>query len=146
MHIHTETDIAAPPSKVWAILTDLAAYARWNPLLSKARGIPAVGETIRFELSLGGPVKMPTSAEVLVADENRELRWIGPAAPRVLRKVVSGEHYFVLDGSRPGHTHLAHGEEFRGLVVPSRGGVLRNVLTPRYEALTAAIKARAELS
>jgi len=145
MHIHTETDIAAPPSRVWAILTDLAAYSSWNPLLSKARGVAAVGETLRFEIALGGRVKMPASVEVLVADEDRELRWIGPA-PRALRRVVSGEHYFVLDGSRPGHTHLAHGEEFRGLVVPARGGKLRDVLTQRYEALTAAIKARAELS
>jgi hypothetical protein len=144
MHIHTETDIAASADRVWAVLTDLAAYAAWNPLLTRMDGVAAVGETLRFEIALGR-VRLQATAEVIVADRNRELRWVGPAKP-AFRKVMSGEHYFVLDVTSPERTHLRHGEEFRGLVVPARGGKLKDVLTRKYEAVTEAIKQRAEQS
>jgi len=36
--ISTEIDIAAPPNKVWAVLTDYDRYAEWNPFLVKIYG------------------------------------------------------------------------------------------------------------
>lgn len=35
--------IDARPAQVWAALTDLAAYPRWNPLFPEASGQIAVG-------------------------------------------------------------------------------------------------------
>ena len=36
--IQTEILINAPIEKVWAILTDLHAYAEWNPFIRKIEG------------------------------------------------------------------------------------------------------------
>ena len=36
-------DIAASPETVWSILTDLEAYADWNPFITQASGEVTVG-------------------------------------------------------------------------------------------------------
>jgi len=42
--IETFTDIDAPPQAVWDILTNFAAYGRWNPFIPNISGIPAEGK------------------------------------------------------------------------------------------------------
>jgi uncharacterized protein YndB with AHSA1/START domain len=41
--------IDGPPATVWAALTDLAAYPRWNPLFPEAAGQVAVGSRLTLE-------------------------------------------------------------------------------------------------
>lgn len=36
--IHTSIDIAAPPEKVWAALTDYERYPEWNPFMRRIEG------------------------------------------------------------------------------------------------------------
>ena len=48
----TSITIAAPPGRVWAVLTDFAAYPQWNQVISKVRAEPREGATIRFRIKL----------------------------------------------------------------------------------------------
>ena len=41
IQVETEIDIAAPPERVWEVLTDFAAFPGWNPMLPEVRGTPA---------------------------------------------------------------------------------------------------------
>lgn len=50
LEIVTEAQIAAPPAKVWAVLTDFERYAQWHPWLA-IRGVAAPGATV--DCSLG---------------------------------------------------------------------------------------------
>ena len=43
-----EIKIQAAAEDVWNVLTDLDAYADWNPLLYCAEGKVAVGETVNL--------------------------------------------------------------------------------------------------
>lgn len=50
MHrVRTTIDIAAPPERVWSILTDFAAHPQWNPFITAIWG----------ELKTGGGCRSP---------------------------------------------------------------------------------------
>jgi uncharacterized protein YndB with AHSA1/START domain len=46
IELRTSIDIAAPPERVWEVLTQLAAYPEWNPFIVRAEGTVAVGERL----------------------------------------------------------------------------------------------------
>ncbi len=71
--ILTTIEIAAPPSSVWAVLTDPDDYPAWNPMIAGLRGRLARGEVIEHIEGYGADrtIFWPT---VLVADRDRELR------------------------------------------------------------------------
>jgi len=141
VEIRTYTDIAAPPEQVWAVLTDLEDYDRWNPVLRKMRGRCEPGATIRFVVA-GGPAPVPISAEIVVVEPARELRWVGPPQPW-LRKLVSGSHWFRLEPTEHG-TRLEHGETFRGAALPARWGRFERWLGARYDAVNEALRREVE--
>lgn len=43
--VSRSTEIAAPAERVWAVLTDFRAYARWNPEITVVDGTAAAGKT-----------------------------------------------------------------------------------------------------
>ncbi len=46
--------IHAPPSQVYAAITDFPSYSQWNPWLREAWGVPQVGEAVWARVWLGG--------------------------------------------------------------------------------------------
>jgi hypothetical protein len=147
MEIRTFIDIAAPPHRVWSLLADFAGYDRWNPMLKRMRGAARVGSTVRFAVT-AGPLPVPLSAEVITVETDRELAWLGPARPKALRRVISGEHWFRLtpttgpDGAVG--TYFEHGEIFRGAVMPARWDRVEAAMRPVYEAMNRAVKRESE--
>lgn len=138
--LRTEIEIDAPPATVWAILTDLATYRDWNPFITSAAGTLAVGE--RLVNRLGPPGGKPITFEPTVTevDAGRSLEWLGRL---VLPGLFDGRHRFELVGDGGG-TRLLQTERFTGVLVP----LLRKSLDTRtragFEAMNAALKARAE--
>ena len=45
--LHTEIEIDASPEAVWSVLTDLDRYPEWNPFITAASGVVAVGERLK---------------------------------------------------------------------------------------------------
>jgi hypothetical protein len=143
MHVQTQVTIAAPPARVWELLTDAANYPSWNPMVSQLSGDLEVGKNVKLRLRLAKKVEAPVVAEVVALTPERELRWVGLASPRWTRKVMQGEHYFVLRAEGDG-TVLEHGERFTGWLVPDKAERIERALAPAYEAFNKAIKAKAE--
>ena len=112
--IRTEIDIAAPPERVWAVLTDFAAYPRWNPFIKSIAGTPAVGERLTVSINLPGRSAMTFKPVVKAAQPARELRWRGTV---LMRGIFDGEHFFLVQPSGADGTHFIHGEVFSGLLV-----------------------------
>lgn len=137
--IATRIEIDASARRVWSVLTDFAAYPLWNSFLPKVRGVPEVGERIRFWFELPRGFRAPACATILKAEVERELRWAG-RLPGLLR----AEHYFVIDGISESKVVFLHGEIFSGLLVPILWPILRGDSRRVYEEMNVALKQRVE--
>ncbi|HUY46363.1 MAG TPA: SRPBCC domain-containing protein [Streptosporangiaceae bacterium] len=106
--------IAATPQRVWAVLTDLPAYQRWNPFIVSSSGRIQAGATLtnRMHDATGDTTFTPT---ILVAEPARELRWIGEVGPGGL---FDGEHAFTIQQLRPGLIRFTQREDFTGAAIP----------------------------
>jgi hypothetical protein len=135
--VATNIQIDAPPEKVWAALTDLAAYPHWNPLFPEASGQIAVGSRLTLKTVQPSGRTMTVKPRILAVEPNAELRWSAG-----LPGVIGGEHAFTLtpDG---GGTQLVQSETFRGLLVPFSGKTLI-AAESGYQALNNALKAYVE--
>ena len=137
--IATAVDIDATALAVWGILTDFAAYPEWNPFIRRIEGEPRVGARLRVTIQPPGRKPMTFRPTVVVAEPDRELRWLG----RVLMPgIFDGEHAFIVE-DKAGDCRLRQEETFRGLLVPAFAAMLAD--TQRgFAALNAALKRRAE--
>jgi hypothetical protein len=137
--IRTDVEIAAPPTAVWAVLTDLGRYRVWNPFILEAAGTLAVGETLTLSMSSGGGPPREMTPEVVALRADAELRWRG-----VLwwPWVFGAEHQFVLSPTGGG-TRVVHSERFFGLLVPLLGKLIAQTELD-FHAMNAALKERVE--
>ncbi len=130
--------IAAPPSAVWAVLTDLGSYPEWNPLFREASGQVVVGKriTLRGAHPVSGRL-MTVKPKITVAEPGVELRWVAS-----LPGIISGEHSFALTPA-DGGTRLVQSETLRGLLAALSGKAVTG--TERsFHAMNEALRKRAE--
>ncbi len=127
--------IAATPQRVWAVLTDLAAYRGWNPFITSSSGKVRVGATLtnRMHDATGDTTFTPT---VLVVEPGRELRWIGRVGPG---GIFDGEHTFTIQQIRPGLVLFTQREDFTGVAVPFYEQRLHDDTLPQFRAMNAAL-------
>lgn len=69
-----EIEIAAPPSAVWAVLTGIDDWPRWQSDVTEARLLSALGEGAEFRWKAGG-VSFRSRVHTLVAE--RMFGWTG---------------------------------------------------------------------
>jgi hypothetical protein len=138
--IRTEIHIAASAARVWAILTDLAAFPDWNPLVLEGSGELRPGARLRLRIRSGRELRVRPL--VLAARPERELRWRGELLHPWL---FAGEHYFLLEPDPKG-TRLVHGERFSGVLVGLVGRMLDAHAARDFAAMNQALRRRAEAS
>jgi hypothetical protein len=109
--IDTEIHIDADPAHVWAVLTDLAGYARWNPWIVEVDGALVPGAELRLQ-SVHLPGTAPTEGVVtLVAADFPEMRWEGGHPDR---SILLGDHVFRCEPAGGG-CRFHHYEQFSGI-------------------------------
>lgn len=141
--IRTEIEIEARPEVVWDVLTDFSAYPAWNPCLVEVRAHPRPGSRVDMVFR-SSRRHFRLDATVLRADPGRALRWQGPIS-KARGVLFRGEHYWTIRELRGGSwTHLVHGEQFDGLLIPPMSRWLDQEVGGGYHALNRALKARAE--
>ncbi len=139
--IHTEIEIDAPASEVWRVLTDFAAYPEWNPFVRRADGEARVGARLHVYIQPSGGKGMSFRPTVLVADPDREFRWLGRLW---LPGLFDGEHSFVIEPMGEGRVRFIQRERFRGLLVPLLSKMLDVGTRQRFEEMNRALKLRCE--
>ncbi len=139
--LHTEIEIDAPPEQVWSVLTDLDRYAAWNPFITSASGVVAVGERLENHIEPPGGRAATFKPTVTEVEQAHVFEWLGRP---VLPGIFDGRHRFELHPIAGGRTRFVHTEQFRGLLVRP---LLRSFEEPTragFEAMNEALKARVE--
>ncbi|MEU8797580.1 SRPBCC domain-containing protein [Spirillospora sp. NPDC048819] len=131
-------EIEATPEEVWSVLSDLPAYAEWNPFIVSSGGRVEEGATLRNVMrDAGGETTFtPTVLEVA---PGRELRWIGKIGPG---GIFDGEHRFVIEPIEPGRVRFSQSEDFAGVLVPFFRGKLTRDTLPQFHAMNRALAQR----
>jgi hypothetical protein len=139
--IETTVDIAAPPERVWDILTDFSDGERtWDPFFRRLEGPLRPGAKLTVTIGPPGGSLMTFRPRVLVADGPRRLSWLGRL---LVPGVFDGRHEFLLDAAPNAGTRLLHRETFTGVLTVLAGGMLARS-KQGFEAFNVALKQRAE--
>lgn len=139
--ISTKIEIAAPASKVWQELANGDGYPDWNPFVKRLSGDLVVGNRINLTIQMEGSSPMDFTPEILAADRDTELRWIGQAG---IKGIFDGEHYFILEETSKGTTILRHGESFTGVLAYPLFAFIGEDTRNGFTAMNRALKARVE--
>jgi hypothetical protein len=138
--IRSEIEIEASAAIVWGVLTDFATFPEWNPFMRSARGELTQGQQISVTMQPPGHGASTFRPTLLSVDAGRSFRWRGHL---VVPGIFDGEHVHELEVLGPQRTRYVQREQFRGLLVPFVGGMLKD--TERgFGEMNAALKVRAE--
>ena len=140
----TLVDIDATPERLWHVLTDLAAYAEWNPFVTEAAGAVVEGERLSVSVppvNVFVPSKLrPTVVEV---EPLRRLRlW-----SRLDRLALPGLFHVELTWTITDHdggVRLWQQDRFGGLLAPLLIRSLNRRRLTAFNAMNAALKQRVE--
>ena len=141
--IRTEIEIAAPPTKVWNILTDFDNWKNWNPIINQASGTASLGSelsmTMRGEDGKDGPKYMPI---VTNFEDPKFFRW---RAKMMAGFIFTNDKVFELEETGAG-TRLIHKELFSGMMVPMMWSKFDEGVPPMLKSMNDALKRKAEKS
>ena len=130
------TTIHASPDKIWALLTDAAAFPRWNSTVTSIEGEIAEGQTLKLKVpSAPERVFKPKVSKV---ERGRSMTWSDGMAP-----MFKGVRTFTLTPNADGSTEFSMKEEFSGLMLPMIKGSLPD-FAPVFEAYAEDLKRAAE--
>ena len=137
----TQIEINASAERVWSVLMDFPAYARWNPFVRSIDGKSAVGESLNVFIQPPGSGGMKFRPKVLAAEPQREFRWKGKV---VVPGLFDGEHFFKLEPKSDNRVVFHHGEVFTGLLVPFLKRSLDGPTKQGFIAMNEALKREVE--
>jgi hypothetical protein len=137
-------DIDATPERVWQVLTDLPAYAEWNPFITRAEGTFVVGNRLSVTVP---PVNAFVPAELRPTVEEvapfRRLR----LRSRMDRFAIPGLFHVDLTWTITDHeggVRLWQQDRFGGLLAPLLIRALNRHRLAAYTDMNAALKRRVE--
>lgn len=120
--IKTEIVINSSASDVWKILMDFEHYPDWNPFIKSISGEPRVGAKLQNFIQPPGSSGMKFTPTVLVAEENKEFRWLGKL---FFGGLFDGEHSFIIETISENKVRFINAEKFTGILVSLFGGTLK---------------------
>ena len=136
MEYRASASIAAPPEKVWAVLTDVAKWPEWDPFCEKIEGNLALGNKIKAFTKLSPGRAFPVKVTEL--DAPKRMEWSG-GMPLGLFK---GVRTFQLVPSGSGTEFTLH-EKFSGPMLALIGKSIPD-MSEAFEKFVHGLKQRSE--
>jgi hypothetical protein len=141
IEVTATTEIAASAKTVWRILTELPAYAAWNPFIRRAAGSLEPGDTVHVRVRTRRGIPLGFRARISRRDEQRSLRWFGAFGAPWLG---SGDHTFAIEPLDEHHVRFVQSEVFDGILPRLAPGLLEREVRHGFEAMNRELAARAE--
>ncbi len=116
--ITTHVTVDSPVEDVWAALTTLPAYGEWNPFITSASGMLALGERLDLTIHPPGGRPMRFKPWVTAVDEHRYVEWLGRVG---MPGIFDGRHSFTLTPLTGGRTLLQQSETLQRRARSPRG-------------------------
>lgn len=135
-----EAEIAAPAERVWALLTDLDGYARWNPFTTAVHSDRVVGHELILDVRMGPRWRRIQRETLLRWDPGDELRW----GLLWHDRLFVGERWQRVEVLGPRRCRYETGEQFRGLFAPLVDLCVGDRVQAGFEAVAAALREAAE--
>jgi hypothetical protein len=120
--IETRKEIKATAGEIWDVLMDFPSYSAWNPMVVAISGEPRVGRGLRIRIAMKNGRRMTFRPTVVEHEVGRRFAWLGKVG---VRGLFDGLHRFEIDSNGSTVTFV-HSEEFRGLLPPLLGNLLRD--------------------
>jgi hypothetical protein len=120
--IETRIDATATPQEVWDVLMDFASYPSWNPMVVAIEGETKPGAKLEVTIAMRSGRRMRFNPTVVEYEDGRRFGWLGKVW---MRGLFDGLHRFEIEPG-DGATTFVHSEEFRGLLPPLLGKVLKD--------------------
>ena len=138
--LHAATEIDTPAERVWKIVSDLAAYAEWNPFIVRASGEVRPGTRLDITISAPGMKPVNFRPRVLDVEPGHLVRWKGEYK---VPGLFDGRHALIVDALDSSRSRFTTHEEVSGILLPFLGKVMA-ASQQGFEEMARALKARAE--
>jgi hypothetical protein len=120
--IETRIEANASPEEVWAVLMDFHSYPSWNPMVISIEGEAKLGQRLQTTIAMKNGRRMKFNPTVVEYERGRRFGWLGKLW---MRGLFDGLHRFEVEpGDRS--TTFVHSEEFRGVLPPLLGRLLKD--------------------
>lgn len=129
--VRTDITIAAPPSDVWRVLADTAAWPAWNTFVTDVKGVPEEGGTIRIRLKVRAlpAFRVPVVVETLRPPERFCWSFTLPFG------LFRAEHCLSLAAAPGGATRFQNTERFTGLFGGVAGTIMNRFFREDYAGM-----------
>lgn len=109
------TNVAAPPERIWALLTNASDFPRWNSTVSSIEGNIALGEKIKLRAPTAPGRVFDLTVKEFVPET--KMVWTSGTGP-----IFGGVRTFTLAPKADGSTDFTMVEVFSGLMLPMIAG------------------------
>jgi len=127
--------VNAPVARVWALMTNAAAFPRWNSTVKSIEGTIAAGQTIKL-VAMVAPERVFT-LQIIAFEPEQRIVWSDGNA------MFKGVRTYGFAGRPNGTTDFTMAEVYTGLLLPMIGGSLPD-FGPMFEQYLADLKREVE--
>lgn len=128
-------NIQAKPSRVWALMTDVKDFPRWNSTIKSIEGQIASGQTIKLVSMIASDRTFNLAIIEFVLE--KKMVW------RDGNFIFKGVRTYTFNGKPDGSTDFSMAEVYTGLMLPMIVGSLPD-FRANFEQYTADLKREAE--
>jgi len=140
LRIEHRIGVQAPPEVIWELIYDIAGWSDWNPLYVKAEGQVRIGSELILTMVLPGEQPQVIRPVVLEWVPNDQLHW----KLRMMGGLINNTRFIEIEQLDVENCIVSNGELFGGLMGPRVAKRIGRKVYQGFEAMNAALKARAE--
>ena len=132
--------VQAPAEAIWAVISDIGGWRRWNPLYPRAEGALRIGSQLTLDLVL--PEQAPRTIKPVILDwvPNDQIHW----RLSMLGGLVKTTRYLEIESLSANGCIFSNGELFGGYLGPSVARRMGRSVRQGFTAMGEAVKQQAE--